>query len=155
MPIPQLVEIGSKEVSDVFDIKVSIRRNASASDNGAPPGPARSAAIRLTRHSHNTPTTRFFRYAASKAIPISDDEKKKSRHDKAAAFPGKIVFQDSRDKETYRIEWKLGSVVDYEFVQSEADADLQETITIRVEDLAISAAGGKAEVEWTRQNVPK
>ena len=155
MPIPQLVVIGSKEVSDVFDIKISLRRNPSASGNGAPPGPARSAVVELTRHSHNTPTTRFFKYAASKSIPISDDEKRKSRHDKQAAFPGKIVFQDARDKETYRIEWKLGSVIDYEFAQSESDSDLQETITIRVEDLAISAAGGKAEVEWTRQNMPK
>jgi len=155
MPIPQLVVIGSKEVSDVYDIKISIRRNAAASGHGVPPGPARPAQIELTRHSHNTPTTRFFKYAASTSIPISDDEKKKSRHDKRAAFPGKIVFQDSRNKETYRMEWKLGSVVDYEFSQSESDADLQETITIKVLDLTVSAGGGKAEAEWTRQNMPK
>lgn len=126
MPMPKSVKLAGVELEEVHGVTVSI--DTPVSDRGYYDGKTGGATVQLLRRAKNSPSSEMFKFATN------DDGR-------LTYVDGTIVLQNSKHSETYTIEMKKAYIQSWEFHQPPEDADLYETIVIKVGELSLSGDG--------------
>lgn len=126
MPYPKEIRIDGDLITEVEQVEVNVE--CGENEKGFWARRTGAAKIKLMRRARNTPNQKFFKHATN-----GDGRLK--------VISGKIELQDAALNPTFVIDMKEMWIESWEFNQAGEDADLQETITLRVGNMSLGAAG--------------
>ena len=126
MPLPKSVKLGGVEIDEVLGVNVELV--TPSGPRGDYDGRTGAATVQLYRRARNTPTSEMFKLATN-------------YDGRLKIINGTIVLQDAELKETYTIEMKEAFINGWEFHQPAEDAEMYETISLKVGSMSLSGGG--------------